>query len=323
MVTLTSRILRDSPRVAEAANNKRRPIAFPETGDGVERVQLALINLDFPLPRSTRKTGSPDGIFGGETLSALKAFQRSKALKDDGMAGPDTLERMDQLLGLRRGGGRIEPVPVPETRAAFMTRAFDASRQSLRGVIAILVKLQRDIDGAVALGEPARATAIASITSANARNIEVLVRRLLVSRDVTSAAFRDALRRTIDLLGRNVGMPKSLFDAKQTGVCSPTFQPNIDEGGVPFARTGAGLTPEKTHLCDPFFAQSPPQQRDVITHELFHLFGPEFTDHSVANTDQGLTNPNTLAQIVARLTDRTTQANSDGREADTPPLPAP
>ena len=142
MVTLTSRILRDSPRVAEAANNKRRPIGFPETGDGVERVQLALINLDFPLPRSTRKTGTPDGIFGGETLSALKAFQRSKALKDDGMAGPDTLERMDQLLGLRRGGGRIEPVPVPETRAAFMT-GVRCQPPVAAGVIAIS-PLQRD-----------------------------------------------------------------------------------------------------------------------------------------------------------------------------------
>jgi hypothetical protein len=43
----------------------------------------------------------------------------------------------------------------------------------------------------------------------------------------------------------------------------------------------------------------------------------------VTTTEQGLTNPNTLAQIVARLNDRFRQANADGREPDIPNLPMP
>jgi hypothetical protein len=189
----------------------------------------------------------------------------------------------------------------------------------------ILRKLKGDIDSAMATGvdEDVKLRALIQIGLDNTRNIELLARRLVVSRDISSAEFRGALTKVIDLLDKNLAQAKSLFDAGLTGVCSPTFPANVAEGGVPFARTGAGLTPGKTHVCDPFFKENRFQQRDVITHEIFHLFGPAFTDHSVTNTAQALTNPNTLAQVVSRLNDRFRQANADGREPDVPVLPAP
>jgi hypothetical protein len=78
----------------------------------------------------------------------------------------------------------------------------------------------------------------------------------------------------------------------------------------------------KTHLCEPFFTRdSRDLRRDVVTHELFHIFG--LKDIGVHNTSDGLNNANTVAQIVAFLTDRFRQVNSDGGEPATPPLPAP
>lgn len=51
-------------------------------------------------------------------------------------------------------------------------------------------------------------------------------------------------------------------------------------------------------------------RRDVVTHELFHIFG--LKDIAVHNTSDGLNNATTVAQIVAFLTDRFRQLNSDG-----------
>ena len=59
----------------------------------------------------------------------------------------------------------------------------------------------------------------------------------------------------------------------------------------------------------------------MITHEYFHLQG--LVDTSVNNTADAFRNANTIAQIVAFLSDRFRQRNSDGNELAVPPLPAP
>src|SRR3954468_2093414 len=47
-------------------------------GRHVHLVQMALIDLSFPMPISTKSNDySPDGVFGTETESVVKAFQRS------------------------------------------------------------------------------------------------------------------------------------------------------------------------------------------------------------------------------------------------------
>lgn len=258
--------------------------------------------------------------YGESTAEAVLQYKKDRNIINpayqkapDNIVGTMTIQAMDDEL-----------VGKKASRSDLMDTAFNDSRQMLRTAVGILRKLKSDIDSVVAAGDsPAAASALVQILIDNNRNIEVLARRLLVPRDVTSAAFRDALSKTIDLLDKNLRMPKSLFDAGLTGVCSPTFPANVAIGGVPFARTGDSLTPGKTHLCEPFFKSNRFQRRDVLTHEIFHLFGPAFTDHSVANTAEGLSNPNTLAQIASRLNDRFRQANSDGREPDVPPLPSP
>jgi peptidoglycan hydrolase-like protein with peptidoglycan-binding domain len=69
-----------------------------ETGEAVEILQQALIDLKFPMPRTTKPGGLSDGIFGGETTATVKAFQRKEGLVVDGFVGPKTLQRFDSIL---------------------------------------------------------------------------------------------------------------------------------------------------------------------------------------------------------------------------------
>lgn len=98
-----------STRIQDAFKNvptmKRR-----ESGPGVVLVQSALLDLGYKLPISTRKTGKPDGIYGDEMHAAVFKFQTDKKLKHDGIAGHNTIEKLDQLMVAK--SGKI-PVPSP------------------------------------------------------------------------------------------------------------------------------------------------------------------------------------------------------------------
>ncbi len=317
---LRSELFKDDPKLQAVLRDPGAHLIVKTPrirGPHVAKVHEALRLLQPSTPVSeTEKIGEE---YGPSTAEAVLAYKKKRNIVNtayqsapDDIVGTMTLQAMDDELF-----GKAAP------RSELMDLAFSDSREMLRTAVRILRKLKSDIDSAVAAADsPAQASILVQILLDNNRNIEVLARRLLVPRDVTSAAFRDALTKTIDLLDKNLREPKSLFDAGLTGVCSPTFPDNVAIG-VPFARTGTGLTPGKTHLCEPFFATNRFQRRDTVTHEIFHLFGAAFTDHSVSSTSQGLTNPNTLAQIASRLNDRFRQANSDGREPDLPPLPSP
>ncbi len=60
------------------------------SGPAVEKVQKALIEAGFPLP----KFGA-DGKFGDETESAVRDYQRAHGLTVDGVVGPITMERLE------------------------------------------------------------------------------------------------------------------------------------------------------------------------------------------------------------------------------------
>lgn len=67
-------------------------------GDDVTSLQEQLLEMGYDLFR-------PDGIFGGHTENALRAFQRDYGLVPDGICGPATLRALRQL-GRRVIGGR-------------------------------------------------------------------------------------------------------------------------------------------------------------------------------------------------------------------------
>ena len=60
-------------------------------GEGVRQLQENLNKLGF-------NCGEPDGKFGNKTQKAVMAFQQSKGLKDDGVAGPITLAAIEAAI---------------------------------------------------------------------------------------------------------------------------------------------------------------------------------------------------------------------------------
>jgi hypothetical protein len=82
----------------EAAFDNAPPLAEGMTGSGVVAVQQGLVDAGHDLPISLRG-GKPDGIFGGETDTAVREFQGTNALGVDGLVGRETMGRLDELAG--------------------------------------------------------------------------------------------------------------------------------------------------------------------------------------------------------------------------------
>jgi len=84
-------------QLQQAAKNAP-PLERSSVGPGVALVQAALVDLGFPMPRSTRKFGGMDGIFGPETEATVRSFQEKQGLEADGVAGSETVLRLDLLI---------------------------------------------------------------------------------------------------------------------------------------------------------------------------------------------------------------------------------
>jgi peptidoglycan hydrolase-like protein with peptidoglycan-binding domain len=83
----------------QAASNNKPPIGYGEQGEAVRVLQMAFISLNFDMPISTKHyTALPDGIFGAETKTTVKAFQAKHGLVQDGIVGRDTLGKLDQIF---------------------------------------------------------------------------------------------------------------------------------------------------------------------------------------------------------------------------------
>lgn len=68
-------------------------------GDEVRQLQ-ALLNRDYPAYSKLAE----DGIFGGQTEGVIREFQRRAGLTVNGIAGPETLAKLDELTV--QGGGQ-------------------------------------------------------------------------------------------------------------------------------------------------------------------------------------------------------------------------
>jgi peptidoglycan hydrolase-like protein with peptidoglycan-binding domain len=81
--------------IAAAKNNP--PLAQGAHGPAVLLIQGALLDLGFKMPRSTIKTGGPDGVYGRETTKVVTEYQTSRKLKNaDGVMGRDTMLALDK-----------------------------------------------------------------------------------------------------------------------------------------------------------------------------------------------------------------------------------
>lgn len=98
---LVSPRFRGNERIAKAAANNPAFAMGEQQNGGVASLQLALVDLGFRMPKSMKRPGVADGIYGVETKAAVAAFQTANGLKADGMAGALTLARLDALLVAR------------------------------------------------------------------------------------------------------------------------------------------------------------------------------------------------------------------------------
>src|SRR5690606_16447248 len=70
-MALSSPRFAGNTRLEKAASNKPA-MGWGEKGEPVRVIQQALIDLGYWLDISTKKFGSPDGIFGNETYERVK-----------------------------------------------------------------------------------------------------------------------------------------------------------------------------------------------------------------------------------------------------------
>ncbi len=84
--------------VLETAYGNDPALRKGDTGDGVAKIQQALIDLGFAMPISTKKTGNPDGIYGSETKEVVTQFQAKFNLSQDGKVGRETMGKLDALF---------------------------------------------------------------------------------------------------------------------------------------------------------------------------------------------------------------------------------
>lgn len=322
MGVLRSDLFKDDKKLEACATTPSAHIVKGSpSGRHIARIHEALEKLR-PRGPAVSAAEKASMVYGETTAAAVLNYKTTHVppivntayeSKPDDKFGQMTVKAMDDDLA----GG-------PAPRNKVVDQAFADSRAALRKALFQLTELRTQINALPGAADPAFGAAMAKLLLQQARNIAVVGKRLLIVPDPNSKEFRDALDKVIRLCELNLATGKTLLAAGVTGLCDPTNARNINSGVVvlPFAWTIAAQPDPKTHLCEPFFGGSRDLQRDVVTHEYFHILG--LADVKPCDTrDKALNNANTLAQIVAFTADRFRQANSDGHEPAVPPLPSP
>jgi hypothetical protein len=114
--------------VLMAAANNRPPIGHGARGGAIRLIQGALLGLGFQLPRSTRRSSSPDGHFGKETAQAVIDYQKSRKLKKtDAIIGRETMAALDRdMVASSKPMPPAPPIPAASPMdAEYMLGALD------------------------------------------------------------------------------------------------------------------------------------------------------------------------------------------------------
>jgi hypothetical protein len=140
-----------------------------DKGEGVSKVQQALIDLGFSMPIST-KDGSPDGDFGGETKKIIRKFQEKFNLGNDGKVGRETMGKLDALFG--------KDGPKPKT--------IVVNNKVLQGILNDINGLP-DVDPGIALDLKEVAEAFTADPEANLQFLPILeqMRQVAVEKEAS------------------------------------------------------------------------------------------------------------------------------------------
>lgn len=117
---LKSRRLGRHDQLRAAASNSPA-LRRGSSGAGVAELQSLLADLGLPLKTSLAK-GRADGIFGPETESAVKAFQRRSNLVADGIAGRATISALDDIVA----SNPMLEAPSSEAERAALARGLSS-----------------------------------------------------------------------------------------------------------------------------------------------------------------------------------------------------
>ena len=98
-----------------AAANNNPALRKGQRGEGIRLIQQGLIELGYPMPISTRKYATPDGIYGSEVKKKVREFQAAHGLGGDGIVGRNTMHKLDALL-------RTPALPLPPLPRGTKTR---------------------------------------------------------------------------------------------------------------------------------------------------------------------------------------------------------
>lgn len=108
-----------------------------DKGRDVRRLQQTLTDLGFGM-------GEPvDGIFGQGTDAMVRAFQRSRGLKEDGIAGGMTWAEMSRLSG--KAVAPPQPVPTPRIDATQTAGAAMTGLGTVAGVVVAAAGAAREM----------------------------------------------------------------------------------------------------------------------------------------------------------------------------------
>lgn len=321
--TIFKGIVRNA-RLEQAALGPPPIKAAPPADDveAVRRIQRALVALGQPLPKSfpNGPDKEPDGKYGEEVFKAVLAFQQQVLPSPDwdGRAGKNTLTAMDALL---QGIEAHPPVPVDKSveKKAIIEEAKKRSRRSLGVVLGRMRALESAIAGADGLQGTGKIAALATLGRTFARDIAIIADKLRTKGDPLSQEFRSALGSARQLVQNNIDETSSIIDGGIVGRCEPS---QYTPPGVPFAATQRTVPDPRVSVCTPFFAQNDDMQRDVITHEFFHLVGLADVKN-ITSTADALNDANTVSQVVAYMHDRKRTKDSSGLSQPSVSYPSP
>ena len=103
-------------------------LAMGSRGAGVQKVQedlTALNQLENILGGKMTGAGGPfdpgvsgvDGVFGEDTQAAVKAFQKSAGITDDGIVGPDTRDALKKALDASKSAVKLQRSQAEEIKS--------------------------------------------------------------------------------------------------------------------------------------------------------------------------------------------------------------
>ncbi|PRY76683.1 papain-like cysteine protease family protein [Marivita geojedonensis] len=117
-MALSSPRFRWNSRLQQAEKNNPA-LRRPESGLAVRLIQKAMIDLGIdPMTNSIKRHGTVDGVFGNETVQAVKKYQRSKHLGDDGVVGKNTMGALD--VDLPNGTDSLPPLPSDRETTGYV-----------------------------------------------------------------------------------------------------------------------------------------------------------------------------------------------------------